>query len=52
MENLYHSLGGTCGKEKQLQKWKEGIYATWKLTVIATEVNSLLLRKGKKMNSN
>ena len=52
MENFYHSLGGTCGKEKQLQKWKEGIHATWKLIVNATEVNSQLLCKGKEMNSN
>ena len=52
MENLYHSLGGTCGKEKQLQKSKVGIHATWKLTVNATEVNSQLLHNGKEMNSN
>ena len=48
MGNSYHSLGGSCGKQKQLQKWKESIHATWKLTVNVTEVNSQLLRKRKR----
>ena len=45
MGNSYHSLGGTCGRAKQLQKWKEGIHSTWKLTISGTEVNSQLLQK-------
>lgn len=47
MGNSYHSLGGTCGRAKQLQKWKEGIHSTWKLTISGTEVNSQLLQKRK-----
>ena len=47
MGNSYHNLGGSYGRVKQLQKWKEGIHSTWQLTVSSTEVNSQLLQKRK-----
>ena len=47
MGNSYHSLTGSCGRVKQLQKWKEGINSTWHLTINSTEVNSQLLQKRK-----
>ena len=47
MGNSYHSLIGSCGRVKQLQKWKEGINSTWYLTINTTEVNSQLLQKRK-----
>ena len=45
--NSYHSLGGSYGKQKLLNKWKNGNQSTWKFTVNASEVNSQLLKKRK-----